>query len=149
MSRVEPVEFGNPFEPAHRGWITKERTGPGHIGDPRYATAAKGEALLSVFAADVAAVSFGECRFAVLPNCDPYARHRPELTAALLTRQITSPVRWRETIEEMARLGVDTVVELGPKRVLSGLIRRIDAGLRLLNVEDAESLAKTVAALNT
>lgn len=53
LSKVEPVEFGNPFEPAHRGWITKERTGPGHIGDPRFATAAKGEALLSVFAADV------------------------------------------------------------------------------------------------
>ncbi len=54
LSRVEPVEFGNPFEPATRGWVTKERTGPGHIGDPRSATAEKGEALFRTFADDLA-----------------------------------------------------------------------------------------------
>jgi creatinine amidohydrolase len=51
--QVEPVAFGNPFEPASRGWITKERSTPGHIGDPRSATAEKGEALFRVFADDV------------------------------------------------------------------------------------------------
>jgi len=53
LSKVQPVEFGNPFEPASRGWITKDRTEPGHIGDPRFATAEKGETLFSVFADDV------------------------------------------------------------------------------------------------
>ena len=57
--RVGPLEslvevpFGNAFEPATRGWITQERTGPGHIGDPRAATAEKGETLLQVFTEDV------------------------------------------------------------------------------------------------
>ena len=41
------------FEPAHRGWITKDRTEPGHIGDPRHATAEKGEAAVPLFADDV------------------------------------------------------------------------------------------------
>ena len=41
-SRVEPVPFGNPFEPASRGWITRDRSEPGHIGDPREASARRG-----------------------------------------------------------------------------------------------------------
>lgn len=53
LSRVEAVEFGDPFTPASRGWVTKDRTGPGHIGDPRTATAEKGESLFRVFADDL------------------------------------------------------------------------------------------------
>jgi len=45
-------------------------------------------------------------------------------------------------------MGVDTVVEIGPKRILSGLIRRIDRRLRILNVEDEASLERTASALN-
>jgi creatinine amidohydrolase len=52
-SRVEPVPMGDPFAPAVRGWITRERSEPGHIGDPRGATAEKGEALFRLFAEDV------------------------------------------------------------------------------------------------
>jgi [acyl-carrier-protein] S-malonyltransferase len=47
----------------------------------------------------------------------------------------------------MAEMGVDTIVELGPKRVLSGLVRRIDRRFRLLNVEDMSSLEAAAAAL--
>ena len=50
---VQMVPFGNLFEPATRGWITKERTTPGHIGDPQAASAEKGETLLRVFSDDV------------------------------------------------------------------------------------------------
>jgi creatinine amidohydrolase len=53
LSNVQAVPFGNPFEPATRAWITKDRTEPGHIGDPRGATAEKGEVLFRTFAADV------------------------------------------------------------------------------------------------
>jgi creatinine amidohydrolase len=55
LSRVEPVTQTEPFEPASRGWITRERTKEGHIGDPRRATAEKGETLFRVFSADVVA----------------------------------------------------------------------------------------------
>lgn len=47
------VESGTTFSPAMRGWITRERSAPGHIGSPQHATAEKGEHLLSLFAADV------------------------------------------------------------------------------------------------
>ncbi len=53
LAEVAPVEFGDPFLPASRGWITKERTVPGHIGAPRGATAEKGETIFRVFAGDV------------------------------------------------------------------------------------------------
>ena len=54
LAKVDEVTFGTPFTPAHRAWVTKDRTEPGHIGDPRQATAAKGETLFQVFSADVA-----------------------------------------------------------------------------------------------
>lgn len=51
-----PVDPGSPFTPATRGWITRERSVPGHIGSPHLATPEKGEHLFSVFAADVVAL---------------------------------------------------------------------------------------------
>jgi creatinine amidohydrolase len=49
VTKVKPVLPGTGFEPATRGWITKERTEPGHIGEPHLATAEKGEALFTAF----------------------------------------------------------------------------------------------------
>jgi creatinine amidohydrolase len=51
--KTQPVEFGTPFEPANRGWITKDRSAPGHIGDPRPASAEKGEVMFRAFSEDV------------------------------------------------------------------------------------------------
>jgi creatinine amidohydrolase len=51
ITRLATVPSGNAFDPVSRAWITKDRTAPGHIGDPRAATAEKGEALLQAFAA--------------------------------------------------------------------------------------------------
>lgn len=55
-AQLEAVPFGKGFEPAARGWITRERTRPGHIGDPRIATAEKGEALFAAYADDLSAL---------------------------------------------------------------------------------------------
>ncbi len=51
-----PVEFGNAFEPAHRAWVTQDRTEPGHIGFPRLASPEKGESLFKIFSDDVASL---------------------------------------------------------------------------------------------
>ena len=56
LSAVEAVPFGNGFEPASRGWVMPDRSGPGHVGDPRAATADKGEVLFATFAGGVAAM---------------------------------------------------------------------------------------------
>ena len=68
------------------------------------------------------------------PNTDP-AR-----IVSLLLTQVTAPVRWVETIQKMVMHGVDTVIELGPGKVLTGLARRIDKGLRAHAVEDPAGL---------
>ena len=56
VAAVPPVEFGNAFEPATRGWVMPDRSPPGHIGDARHATAEKGAALLQVFTAGAASL---------------------------------------------------------------------------------------------
>ena len=53
LAAIEPVPQVASFEPASRGWITRERSQPGHIGDPRSATAEKGETLFRIFSHDV------------------------------------------------------------------------------------------------
>lgn len=91
---------------------------------------------------------FRDCTIPVIPNCDPGALHSATTTRELLVRQIYQPVRWLETIETMAAKGVDTVIEVGPKRVLSALAVRINKGLRVLNVENLESLQRTAEVLS-
>ena len=84
----------------------------------------------------------------MIPNCDPGAFYSLENVRDLLARQVTSPVLWQGAVEKMSEMGVDTVVEIGPRRTLLGLIKRIDRKMRLLNVEDPASLRKTAAYLN-
>jgi len=67
--------------------------------------------------------------------------------AEIMARQVKSPVLWQETIENMAADGIDTFIELGPGDVLSGMVKKIAPGTATLNVEDMESLKKTVQAL--
>jgi [acyl-carrier-protein] S-malonyltransferase len=64
-----------------------------------------------------------------------------------LVRQVTAPVRWEEVITRLVKEGAGTFVEVGPGKVLSGLIRRIAPEVRVLNVEDRSSLHITVEAL--
>ncbi len=57
-----------------------------------------------------------------------------------LVSQLTGPVRWVESVQNMIRSGIDTFIEVGPGTVLSGLIRRIDRNVRTLSVHDPEGL---------
>ncbi|MGE5552374.1 MAG: ACP S-malonyltransferase [Betaproteobacteria bacterium] len=61
-----------------------------------------------------------------------------------LIRQLTGPVRWEESVRHLIELGVDTFVEVGPGRVLGGLIRRIDRGVTVLQAEEAEGCQKVL-----
>jgi [acyl-carrier-protein] S-malonyltransferase len=65
----------------------------------------------------------------------------------LLLRQVTGSVRWIESVQAMEKAGVTRVVELGPGKVLCGLVKRISKNIEVLNVEDPASLEKTLAAL--
>jgi [acyl-carrier-protein] S-malonyltransferase len=65
----------------------------------------------------------------------------------LLEKQLKSPVRWTETIQNMLNEGIDTYIECGAGDVLSGLIRRIEREAKTLRVNDLDSLEATVAAI--
>jgi [acyl-carrier-protein] S-malonyltransferase len=63
----------------------------------------------------------------------------------LLLTQVTAAVRWVETVQKMALNGVDTVIEIGPGKVLSGLARRIDKTLKVYSVEDVAGVQALLA----
>lgn len=67
----------------------------------------------------------------------------------LLTRQICSPVRWEAIIRNMIAAGADTFLEVGPGSVLQGLIKKIDANVRVFGVSDAESLKTAIQEVTT
>ena len=58
----------------------------------------------------------------------------------LLIKQIESPVRWRESIEYMISQGTSTFIEIGPGKVLSGLIKRINKEVKVLNIDTLEDI---------
>jgi len=61
-----------------------------------------------------------------------------------MIKQVNNPVRWEESVNKMLSGGIDTFIEVGPGRVLSGLIKRINKTVNILNVEDDKSLNKTL-----
>lgn len=63
----------------------------------------------------------------------------------LLAKQICSPVLWRKAVLNMIDAGADTFIEMGPGKVLSGLVSRISENVRVFNVEDIKSLRKTIS----
>lgn len=67
----------------------------------------------------------------------------------LLLRQVTGSVRWVESVQAMEKAGVTRMIELGPGKVLCGLVKRISKSIECLNVEDPASLDKTLAALGS
>ena len=64
-----------------------------------------------------------------------------------LKRQVTAPVRWTESIQKLRNEGVERFIELGPGKVLSGLVRQIDSAAETLRVEDAATFEETLAGL--
>lgn len=65
-----------------------------------------------------------------------------------LIEQVTGTVRWVECVRALAGGGAEIFIEVGPGKVLTGLLRQIDRGLKCVNVEDSVSLEKTLAELN-
>jgi [acyl-carrier-protein] S-malonyltransferase len=98
-------------------------------------------------ARDLASVAFHDPAIPLVNNVDALVIHVADDCREGLVRQVSAPVRWREVVQALAREGVDTVVEVGPGTVLSGLVKKIDKGLRVHNVEDPASLETTLQAL--
>jgi [acyl-carrier-protein] S-malonyltransferase len=93
---------------------------------------------------DLRAVKFSALRFPVITNVDAEEISTGDEARESLIRQVTMPVRWLESVREMIDQGVNIFVEVGPGKVLSGLLRQIDRSVRCFNVEDAASLQATL-----
>jgi len=94
-------------------------------------------------AADLAALKFSAPEMPVVTNVDARATSAPDELRDALVRQVSAPVRWSESMQLLMQQGVDTFVEVGPGKVLTGLMRQINRDAKTLNVEDAASLEAT------
>lgn len=91
-------------------------------------------------AADLANLSYNDAEVPVVHNVDAVASGDGFAVAEKLTQQVSSPVRWLQSVEAMSAAGVDTFVEIGPGKVLTGLVRQINREVRYGNIEDSVSL---------
>jgi [acyl-carrier-protein] S-malonyltransferase len=95
-------------------------------------------------ARDLEKTHFGELRVPLVTNVDADTIETGEQAREALVRQVSTAVRWEESVRLLIEEGVNTFVEVGPGKVLSGLLRQIERSVATLNVEDEKSLQKTV-----
>jgi [acyl-carrier-protein] S-malonyltransferase len=85
---------------------------------------------------------FHDLWFSLVSNVDASPIGTATAVRNALLRQVASPVRWVESVQKMISMGVKRFVEIGPGNVLTGLIKRIDSNVELVNVSDVPSLEK-------
>src|ERR1051325_9435454 len=98
-------------------------------------------------ALDLERITLADTAMPLVTNVDAKAITAGVAAQDSLVRQVSSPVRWLQSMELLISEGVDTFIEVGPGKVLSGLLRQINRQVKCLNVEDAESLKATAASL--
>lgn len=98
-------------------------------------------------AKDLAAAQWSDLKAPLINNAEAKAISRASEIEASLVRQLPSSVLWEDTVQTMEKMGVATFVEVGPGTVLTGLIKRILPGAKLLNVNDPKSLQSTLQSL--
>ena len=91
-------------------------------------------------AVDLDRIPFKSLATPIVTNVDAKAINLGAEARDALVRQVSQPVRWLQSVEFLISQGVQTLVEIGPGKVLSGLVRQIDRNLRCVNVEDKASL---------
>lgn len=98
-------------------------------------------------APELEALRFDDLRFPLVNNADAEEVRVAADARRGLIDQICAPVLWDESIRRLRTLGAACFVEVGPGRVLTGMMRQIDSNVLAVNVEDSKSLEKTLAAL--
>jgi len=112
---------------------------PSHCGMMKQA----GERL----AKELEAVKIKDLRIPIVNNADAkFLQAASELRPSLV-RQISSPLYWEDSIRNLAADGYDTFIEIGPGKVLSGLVKRIAKDAKVLNVDDQKSMSDTLNAI--
>jgi len=94
-------------------------------------------------ALDLESTEFADLKWPLVTNVDADTETRGSEARDALVRQVTRPVRWEESVRDLIDEGVNTFVEVGPGRVLTGLLRQIERSVAALNIEDEKSLTMT------
>ncbi len=87
-------------------------------------------------------ISFSDLKVPVVTNVEAEVNTLKDRVKGLLIAQVSSPVRWEESMRKMSEKGVEMVLEIGPGKVLSGLMKRIDPRIGTGNIEDLQTLKK-------
>ena len=95
-------------------------------------------------APDLKALNFHGMRVPVVTNVDAEVVSEPEKARQALIRQVTGAVRWEQCMRVLIERGISTFIEVGPGKVLCGLLRQFDRSKTCLTVEDEASLQKVV-----
>jgi len=96
---------------------------------------------------DLRATQFSALKIPLITNVDAETITTGEEARDALIRQVTAPVRWLDSVRDMIESGVTVFVEVGPGKVLTGLLRQIDRSVRVFNVEDSATLQSTMEKL--
>ena len=94
--------------------------------------------------ADLKELKYSSFASPIVHNVDAAANDDPANVCERLTRQISSPVRWLQSVKKMSENGVEKFIEIGPGKVLTGLVRQIRKDAAYANVENTESLRSTL-----
>jgi len=100
-------------------------------------------------ARDLQAINFRDLKFPIIENVSAEQNADGERVSAALTEQVSKPVRWAQSVENLIVEGVETFIEVGAGKVLSGLIRQINRDVRSSNVENSESLKSSLESLQS
>jgi [acyl-carrier-protein] S-malonyltransferase len=92
-------------------------------------------------------IEISEAKIPVIANVTASPTTNPTDIKTLLVEQLYSPVKWQQSVEKLIELGVDTFVEIGPGKVLSGLVKKVDRSLKTFSVYDEESIQTTIQSL--
>jgi len=95
-------------------------------------------------AEDLLELGYGPFKFPIYHNVDAAPNDLFSVVTERLTQQVSSPVRWLQTIQNMSSAGVTKFIEIGPGKVLTGLVRQIDKETTYANIEDSQSLSNTL-----
>lgn len=98
-------------------------------------------------AADLGRLEYGDFAFPIVHNVDAAVNSDRSKVRENLTAQVSSPVRWLQSAETMTAAGVGRFVEIGPGKVLTGLVRQISRDVTYANIENLDSLKNTLESL--
>ncbi len=98
---------------------------------------------------ELESIELGDMKVPVMTNVTGNYIENKDSIKEILRKQVMSSVMWQDIVKNMIKDGINVFIEIGPGKALSGFVKKIDKSVKVLNVEDFDSLNATIKALNT